>query len=343
MSIFLKLLRTQNADKLSNLLSSLNLDSELEIENFLSKNFHLKKIIEAEPTFENTKKYYKNIYLKSNKILEVLENCDDYVDETNIESLLEEYRRVEDKRNFNIVESFKPETDQIIYDRTKSATGRIRVEFGPQILTLKKEDRKMIFSDQKIFSIDLRALEPSLLFQLLGFQDLDYSDIYSSVKNHLELNKIDRSYIKTSILKILYGSSLNHIEEIDKFELEKLNSFLYSDQINDFKISLKKQLYEHGFLYNLFGKPLLSKETALETKFQDYMLINYFIQSSATDLALWLLTEFYEKNKIDIIPLFVIHDALVFYAKPSFNTSNLIQKFEFENFNFFAKISHISE
>lgn len=343
MSIFLELLRAENSKKLSELLVSLNLDTEQEMQNFLKTNLNLKKIIESEKSFSNTEKYYEETYFKSNRILEVLESCDDYVDLDNLSSLEEMYSTSEDKRNLNIIRSFKPSTESIIYDRLKSMTGRIRIDSGPQILTLKKEDRKKIFSDPNIYSIDFRALEPSLLFQLLGFLDFDYSDIYNSIKNYLKLESIDRSYIKLSVLKILYGSSLTHINELNPTEVQNLNNFLYSKEIISFKDRLKTDLYQNGFLYNLFGKPLLSKKNAEKISFQDYMLLNYFIQSSAVDLALLLLSEFYESNKIDIIPLFVIHDALVFYAKPSFNTQDLNRKFQFKKFNFYAKISHISE
>jgi hypothetical protein len=42
------------------------------------------------------------------------------------------------------------------------------------------------------------------------------------------------------------------------------------------------------------------------------MLINYYIQSTAADLALLLFSQHYKQNRSKIRPLFVIHDALLF-------------------------------
>jgi hypothetical protein len=343
MSTFLSLLRTEQSQRLNSLIESLNLDSDFEIDEFLNKNSNLKNLIESLSTFNNTKQYYENTFKVSNYILDNLQDCDEYVNLENLEILHSKYPSVNDKRNFNIINSFRPKTESIVYDRLKSITGRLRIEAGPQILTLKKEDRKFIFNDKNLFIIDFRALEPSLLFQLLGFTDLDYNDIYTAIKNHLSLKSIDRDFVKLSVLKILYGSSINHVQELNKSEAEKLQEFLNSTEINDLKKKLNSALYENGQLYNWFGKPLLSREQALESEFQEHMLINYYIQSSATDLALLLLSDFFKTYKNDIIPFFVIHDALVFYAKPSFNRSEKILKFDYKNFNFFSKISHISE
>lgn len=339
MFTFLKLLRHPIADKLQVACEQLNLDSDIEVETFLEKNKKFETIISNIETYNNTKSYYDNVYKKSNYVLEILESSEDYLNLESLKDLIEEYKNIDDKRNLHILETFLPKTEISNYDRVTSITGRQKILNGPQILTLKKDDRKKIFSDKNLYIIDFSALEPSLLFQILGFSDLDYEDLYSSIKSKLDLKFIERADIKLAVLKILYGSNLDHIKEINHEESLKLEKFLLNDKFLKFKNELLNTLYEKEQLYNVFGKPLLSKTQAETSDFQPYMLINYFIQSSAADLSLLLLTNFCKKYINHINPLFVIHDALLFYAKPSFEVKNTI-KLTYQNYEIFAKITH---
>lgn len=339
MFTFLKLLRNPVADKIEKICLDLNLDSDLEVEIFLSKNSNLKEILNNVPTYKKCYDYYYNFYKQSNYVLENLESSEDYINLEILNDLIKEYKKNDDKRNLHILETFLPKTEISNYDRVTSITGRQKILNGPQILTLKKDDRKKIFSDKNLYIIDFSALEPSLLFQILGFSDLDYEDLYSSIKSKLDLKFIERADIKLAVLKILYGSNLDHIKEINHEESLKLEKFLLNDKFLKFKNELLNTLYEKEQLYNVFGKPLLSKTQAETSDFQPYMLINYFIQSSAADLSLLLLTNFCKKYINHINPLFVIHDALLFYAKPSFEVKNTI-KLTYQNYEIFAKITH---
>jgi hypothetical protein len=342
MFTFLKLLRNPIADKLQTICEQLNLDSDIEIETFLEKNQYFKNILSGIETYKNTKNYYYGIYKNSNYVLEVLESSEDYINLESLKQLIQDYKTIDDKRNLHILETFLPKTEIPSYDRVSSITGRQKILNGPQILTLKKDDRKKIFSDKNLFLIDFSALEPSFLFQILGFYDLNYEDLYSSIKSNLNLKFIDRAAIKLAVLKILYGSNIDHIKEINHEESIKLEKFLLNDKFLKFKEMLHSDLYEKGQLYNIFGKPLLSRAQVENSDFQPYMLVNYFIQSSAADLSLLLLSDFCKKYANHINPLFVIHDALLFYAKPSFSKEK-IMKLKYENYEIFAKITHSNE
>lgn len=336
---FLKLLRSNKADKIEKICLDLNLDSDSEVEMFLSKNLNLNKILKSIPTYEKCYNYYYKFYKPSNFILENLESAEEFLDIEALQALSSSYKENDDKRNFNIIDSFLTKIEIPHYDRLTSVTGRQKIVNGPQILTLKKEDRKKIFKNKNLYLLDFSALEPSVLFQILGYSNLDYSDLYSSIKEKLDLKFISRTDVKLSVLKILYGSSLEHIKEINKEESIKLENFLLNENFQNFKKFLSDELYLNSQLYNFFGKPIISREFIKDTNFQDYMLINYFIQSTAADLSLILLSKFLEKNIYHINPLFVIHDALLFYAKPSFELKNSLH-LEHEIFKIYAKIEH---
>lgn len=70
-----------------------------------------------------------------------------------------------------IVSGFEPDSDGFAlvprYSRVSSATGRLVVEHGPNILNLKKQHRNMIVSrwgdHGAIIGLDYQALEPSML------------------------------------------------------------------------------------------------------------------------------------------------------------------------------------
>lgn len=312
MSEFLELLRTEQSQKLNNVLAQMNLDSEEEQEQLIFNSNFYKSIVVNQPTFDKTFLYYEEMYKPSNYILESLVSCDSLVDIDTIENLIETYRQVNDNRNLHIVETFLPPTNTVVYGRTSSITGRQKIISGPQILMLKKEDRRKIFSGNNLYMMDFSALEPSILFQLCGQSQLDYHDLYSSIKDYLGLRHIDRSEIKNTVLRLIYGSSIEHSNNLHQVEAIELNKFLNSLGINELKQQLRSDLYNDGCLYNLYGKPIITKQQALDSTFQEYMLINYYIQSTAADLALLLFSQFYKQNRNKIRPLFVIHDALLF-------------------------------
>jgi len=84
---------------------------------------------------------------------------------------LERYKQYLDEDPSKIVQSFEPGPDGFaqkpVYSRISTATGRLKVESGPNILNLKKQHRDMIVSrwgsDGAIIGLDYQALEPSLL------------------------------------------------------------------------------------------------------------------------------------------------------------------------------------
>lgn len=337
MSDFLELLRTEPAQKLNSVLLQMNLNSEEEQEYLLFSSSFYKSILVNQPTFDNTFLYYEQMYKPSNYILDSLHLSDQFVDVDAIDSLIEDYRSANDNRNLHIVESFLPPTNAVVYGRTSSITGRQKILSGPQILMLKKEDRRKIFSADNLYMMDFSALEPTILFQLCGQNQLDYQDLYSSIKDFLGLKHLDRLEIKNTVLRLIYGSSVEHSNTTHQAEAHELNKFLSSLGIFELKQKLKNDLYVDGCLYNFYGKPILTKQQATDSSFQEYMLINYYIQSTAADLALYLFSSFYKQNKTKIKPLFVIHDALLFASSVPIK-QGAIKSFSTEKIKVFSKI-----
>jgi hypothetical protein len=311
-----------------------------DIDHVLKTSTGYKKILSRVKTFDRAKVYYEDVFKPSNAILDSLYPCDEFVNLDALEMLKEKYKTANDTRNLNIIESFFPETEHLMYSRTSSITGRQSVLTGPQILTLKKDDRKEVFNNKDLYILDFSAIEPCILFQLCGFHDLDFNDLYLSIKSYLGLEALPRDEVKSTVLKLIYGSNISHANSSHPKEAQKLNEFLSSFGALELKQKLKSELYDGGCLYNFFGKPILTKEHAIETQFQDYVLINYYVQSTAADLGLLFFSMFYNQNKTKIKPLFVIHDALVF-ASPAVANWPKTLSFKNDNFKVFSKLESL--
>lgn len=223
--------------------------------------------------------------------------------------------------------SFRPisgYTKKIHYSTTNNVTGRLIVETGPNILTLPKKNRSIItsrFKEGKILSVDFSSLEPRLCLKLVG-KDADI-DIYEHINSILELN-LDRNIIKRAIISVLYGAHYTSLKEISQVKAKVL-----FDCIRDFFelekiLKISKNVDEYGIRRNYEGRPLWNLEEVKEN-----ILINNYLQSSAVDIALdyfsRLITEIDEQR---IVPLFVLHDAMIFDIDKSYleEFNNIIKK-----------------
>lgn len=205
-----------------------------------------------------------------------------------------------------------------IYDRTSSATGRLGVKQGPHILTVSKNLRNSIIksrfgNDGKVYSFDYRSLEPRVLLSIIGKKNIK-EDIYASINEEFKVN-IPRKAIKIAIISRLYGAQNHTIEQqlkelvYNPQDLIKLIDEFF--QINKAKEIIKNNFYncEQNILYNLYKRPIRFEEENL------YKILNYFIQSTSVDVALFGFSNII--NKINaaqtdlIIPIFVLHDALL--------------------------------
>jgi hypothetical protein len=202
-----------------------------------------------------------------------------------------------------------------MYNRVSTKTGRLTIKAGPQILTLKKEYRSIFKPSResnKLYEIDFNSLEPRVALNIAGKKAS--SDVYSSFAQDLGLN-ISRDVAKLAVLCALYGAGISKLESVLRSSDHKITaSELLRKVKQHFQIStLSKSLRSqatNGEITNCFGRPITVDDA------RDAILVNNFLQSSATDIALLGFLDFCRKLKDIIRPIFIIHDALIFEANP---------------------------
>lgn len=210
---------------------------------------------------------------------------------------------------------------KVLYTNASTKTGRLRTVFGPDILHLRKDLRSIISSrhgdDGSIIYLDYKSLEPRTLLAINCMKKGVVKDISGDVYSHFlnELNlELPREAVKISLLSNLYGQSKDKTAQTIKKWVSDPQGFL--DEIDHFfQIAKTKEFlkdeYENnncGFIRNFFGRPLYS-----ETSFT---LLNYYIQSTAADVALMGFSNIFNKIKdikmLDVFtPLFILHDAMI--------------------------------
>lgn len=226
--------------------------------------------------------------------------------------LLLAYKEIEKNETVSsTLNSFNPKrgyAKKTVYNRTDTVTGRLTVKTGPKILTIPSRCRNIIssrFEDGSILYVDFKSLEPRIISYMSGNDFCN--DIYEEIHSQLSFHT-DRSVIKRAVISLTYGSSIRNIDNMSQDKTKEI-----SDVINnyfDFKklISLAKKINEDGYRRNFFGRPILNTEETNERK-----ILNNFIQSTAVDIALNYFSCLIEEINIEkALPLFIIHDAIVF-------------------------------
>ncbi len=205
-----------------------------------------------------------------------------------------------------------------VYSQTSTISGRLTVDKGPNILTLKKEYRSIIksrYENGKIISVDFSSLEPRVLIEHNGTSCKD--DIYSFISESVFNSTLSRDISKKLTLGVLYGLGTTKFSEvITDASIEEIQG--YTNKIRDFfKIkSLERSLSSNmsdGMIENIFGRKVPVKGDPM------YIVVNRFIQSSAADAALLsfsYLCDQIEDRNLDALPIFLIHDAVIFDVHP---------------------------
>ena len=209
------------------------------------------------------------------------------------------------------LERFQPDdagySEKTKYSQTGSVTGRLTAS-GPNILTLKKSHRKIFtsrFTGGKVLQIDLVSLEPRVALLILNKSPP--GDIYDHVSDRIFKKKINRETAKIVTLCCLYGASAHSIApkvgglQKAKDCLMQIERFF---QIRQMDQMLRTEVSRSGFFKNYYGRELLDSESR----------VNHFIQSSSVDVALLGFSRLMKECKelgLNVIPLFVIHDALI--------------------------------
>ena len=251
------------------------------------------------------KKHYLKRFELYSKLLEKLDNYN--LDILTYKILL---KKEKNETLISCLKSFNTSEKKARYKLSRTVTGRlINKKESPSILTLPKKYRNIFRSSWKengsIVSLDFKSLEPRLAKRFTCKDD--YKDLYETIGNLIEGEVLDRSVIKKAVISTLYGSktSLNNLSQERTENLIKVcKDFFEYDKLYD----LAKEVSEHGFRTNYFGRPLWN--TVEERK---NIIINNYIQSSAVDISLKYFSELV--NEVDLEkcrPLFIIHDAIVF-------------------------------
>ena len=249
--------------------------------------------------------YYVNEFLSHRSFLGTLERAK--IDIHTYENLIDTTTVSESKK----IQSFRPDNTGYCslpkYNQSGSSTGRLTVT-GPNILTLKKENRSILksrFMNGKLLQIDLTSLEPRIA---LAIMEKDSPiDIYAHIRDHVFFGEISREVCKIATICTIYGGSarslLRQIPDLksSQMNIEKIKKFF---GIYELQRSHDAQIKTLGWFTNFYGRRL--NPTGAN--------VNHFIQSTGVDIALLYFSSIVErcrKRKLKMSPLFVIHDALV--------------------------------
>jgi hypothetical protein len=254
--------------------------------------------------------YYENCYEKHNELFDSLQPA---AINTNVFLM-------NCKKN-HTVKSFVPTngfSNRIVYDRTATTTGRLSVKKGPSILLVTKDLRRTLLkskfgSNGHVYRFDYSELEPRVLLSFMGKTNIE-QDIYSSLIKKLNVN-IPRAAVKVAIISRLYGAhdgtikaQLKELVDYPQDLIDLVDDFF---EINAARNKVISEFYDEKkeILYNLYDRHIKFDNA------EPYKILNYFVQSTAVDVALFGFLEIIKRlNKANtdaIIPLFILHDALI--------------------------------
>ncbi len=206
------------------------------------------------------------------------------------------------------VKSLGKTKDKTVYTMAGTATGRLTVTHGPNILTLPSLVRKAIKpqGNNKVLQIDLTAAEPHLALLVAEKEIPD--DIYDHIAREVLNNEVTRKHAKLITLSALYGQSAGNLSKTlpdsvnARHVISKTKEFFNIEKTYK---NLKSNLRDNN-LRNLFGRPL-----CLDRERSD-LVISHYLQSSVAEASILLFSDFCAKLENVVKPYYVIHDALIF-------------------------------
>ena len=154
---------------------------------------------------------------------------------------------------------------------------------GYNILTIAKDKRNIIPSNDFLLEVDYNAFEPRVALGLLGLEQ-PKNDIYSEL-----FPSISREQAKKKMLVWMYGDNSSN------------------DAINGLeKTKLINSSYDGEKIKTIFGRQIYCPKQNI---------ISYLIQSTASDLILekaYLINKFLKANKLKTKISYLVHDSIVF-------------------------------
>ena len=210
------------------------------------------------------------------------------------------------------IERFLPISGEIApkttYSQTGSVTGRLTVKSGPNILTLKKEYRKILksrFKGGKIIQIDISSLEPRIALAIA--EKAAPLDIYDHIGNTVLEKNLSRDEVKIAVFNCIYGGSEWSLSQrlpkcLDAKSI--MSSIIKYFKIDSLKTKLEKEANSSGFIENLYGRRIDSNSA----------VVNHYLQSSGVDVSFNVFSQLIKKiadKDVVFYPIYIIHDAIV--------------------------------
>lgn len=253
--------------------------------------------------------YYMNEFISNRELLLSLHRA--AVDRDIIQDLLSDDLTVNksELKKFYSDDGLSP---AVRYGQSGSITGRLIIKEGPNILTLKKSNRKIFksrYPGGSLIQIDIVSLEPRIA---LAVADKEIpGDIYSWVRDNVLMGEVTRNQAKIVTISCLYGMSAWSLSKRlpDSIDARQALSDVreYFD-IPYMESNLKRQYNKNGFIKNFYNRRIKSGDA----------FVNHYLQSTGVDVSLesfrWVIDKL-KTEKINAIPIFVIHDAIILDVK----------------------------
>lgn len=241
------------------------------------------------------------------------------IQEKNLVNYLSSIEKFHAKKILSQVEEDRKHFKKINYSLFNSSTGRMTVTSGPNLLTLKKENRNIFassYENGKILEIDIKNLEPRILMGMFNKEVPD--DIYTWIgkivignENYQSgsIDKSQRDFIKELTFKILYGASMTTIkkdfEEVSwMYDIEDVVGRIKSNMgYHELAIKIKKEM-EEGYFRNFYGRKLKNSSAN----------INHYLQSTGVDVSMFCFSKInriLKKANINFKIIGFIHDAML--------------------------------
>ena len=195
--------------------------------------------------------------------------------------------------------------NKVIYSTSGTTTGRLVVTDGPNILVAPSQVRKCFksrFKNGKIIQIDLVAAEPKFALHFMN-KNIPV-DVYDDISNKVFRNKLKRHQVKIATICALYGQSPRRLEEhlgglIDaRTAVANVKSYFSHDLL----LQKIRENSTSSMMKNYFGRPIKIDKNS--------PAISYFLQSSVAEASILMFSDICKRHS-SIVPLYVVHDALI--------------------------------
>lgn len=259
--------------------------------------------------------YHTQVFRRTQECLRALETC--RVDGARLDGCI---RHEPNESVRSTLWSFGSVADgyagRVVYDQLSTVTGRLVVTRGPRVTTLPKRYRDIVvsrFPGGSIGTMDFRSLEPRVILASEGRSaGIDiYDDVCRSIPT------LNREQAKVLTISLLYGAGEETLERVSGLSgpdlfgaTQALTAYFGLDGLHR---RLNDELGASGRIRNRYGRPIFI-DAAAQRK-----LVNYWAQSTAVDCALLGFgqgIDLVRRMGWRIVPLYVVHDALVVDVHP---------------------------